>query len=95
MARTCHAGTAATRHVPCWGVATSDGRTLPFPVPPGAGDPACAHAARLEGVCLSCGHCEHEVILNAACLYCGTEAIDGVGRSPRQDIIPLERLRRH
>jgi hypothetical protein len=63
-------------------------------VPPGAGDPACVHAARLDGVCLSCGHCDHDVILNHACLYCGSEAIDGRARSPRQDIIPLDRLRR-
>jgi hypothetical protein len=76
-------------------VATSDGCTLAFPVPPGAGDPTCTHAARLEGVCLSCGHCEHDVILNGACLTCGSDDIDGHARSPRQDIIPLDRLRRH
>jgi hypothetical protein len=81
--------------MPCCTVTSADGRTLTFPVAPGAGDPACAHAARLEGVCLACGHCEHDIILNGACLYCGSDAVDGVARSPRQDLIPADRLKRH
>lgn len=75
-------------------MATADGRTLTFPVPPGPGDATCTHAARLEGVCLLCGHCEHDIVLNAACLYCGSEDLDPVARSPRPELIPADRLKR-
>lgn len=75
-------------------MATSEGPRLTFPVPPGAGDPACPHGARLEGVCLACGHCTHDIVLNGACLHCATTAIDAVARSPRPELVPVERLRR-
>ena len=51
---------------------------------PGEGDPACTHGARTEGVCDACGHCEHEVILNAACFLCGTTDLDPVALSPKK-----------
>lgn len=80
----------------CCAVAVADGRSPTFPVPPGAGDATCAHPARLEGVCLACGHCEHEIVLNGTCLHCGLGAdeLDGVARSPRLDLIPADRLKR-
>ena len=54
----------------------------------------CAHTTRENGVCTSCGHCEHDVILNAACFYCGTTDIDGVAISPKKvaPLIPPEHL---
>lgn len=52
---------------------------------PGAGDPACAHVERSEGVCIVCGHCEHDVILNGACFLCGTTDLDPIAMSPKKD----------
>jgi hypothetical protein len=45
-------------------------------------------------VCVACGHCGHEVILNGACLACGTTEIDPVAQSPRPELIPPDRLAR-
>ncbi len=60
----------------------------------GAGRSDCLHRARHEGVCLACGHCEHDVLLNGACLACGSTDIDPVARSPRPELIPADRLKR-
>ena len=63
--------------------------------PPGPGDPACPHAARIEGICTACGHCLHEVVLNGACVYCDTTELDPVAMSPKPPtLIPVDRLRR-
>ena len=63
--------------------------------PPGPGDPSCPHLERLEGVCLACGHCAHEVILNGACFYCGTTDLDPIALSPKKpELIAAERLAR-
>ena len=51
---------------------------------PGPGDPDCAHAERHEGVCTTCGHCLHEVILNGACFLCGTTDLDPIAMSPKK-----------
>lgn len=55
---------------------------------------SCAHAARVDGVCIACGHCLHEVILNRACYFCGSTALDGVALSPKpaEQIVPASRL---
>jgi hypothetical protein len=50
---------------------------------PGKGDPDCPHVERQEGVCIVCGHCLHEVILNGACFYCGTTDLDPIAMSPK------------
>ena len=55
---------------------------------PAAGDPACPHLERAEGICVQCGHCIHDVILNGACFYCGTTDIDPVAISPKQPAQP-------
>jgi hypothetical protein len=61
----------------------------------GAMEPdACLHAERVDGRCVACGDCVHEVILNGACLACGSTAIDPVARSPRPELVSVERLRR-
>ncbi len=65
-----------------------------FPVAPGPGRADCGHHDRREGVCLACGHCEHDIVLNGACLACGTTDLDPVARSPRPELIPADRLRR-
>jgi len=69
---------------------------LPPGVPaPGPGHPDCPHEARLEGICVACGHCAHDVILNGACLYCGTTDLDPVALSPKKiDLIAPDRLTR-
>ncbi len=54
---------------------------------------SCPHTERREGVCVACGHCLHEVILNGACYLCGTTDLDPVALSPKQPAtIPAERL---
>ena len=53
-------------------------------VPPGTGDPTCSHHERHEGVCVACGHCVHEVILNGACFLCGTTDLDPIALSPKK-----------
>ena len=55
--------------------------------PPGFGDPTCTHPAREIGVCTTCGHCEHEVILNGACFLCGTTDLDPVAMSPKKPAV--------
>jgi len=49
----------------------------------GEGDPNCAHRERNEGVCVVCGHCLHEVVLNGACFLCGSTELDPVAMSPK------------
>jgi hypothetical protein len=62
---------------------------------PGTGDPACPHDEREEGVCVACGHCAHDVILNRACLACGATDLDPAALSPKpQTTIPVDRLTR-
>jgi hypothetical protein len=51
---------------------------------PNAGDPSCPHGERREGVCVACGHCLHEVILNGACFLCGTTDLDPIALSPKK-----------
>jgi len=65
-------------------------------VTPGPGDPACSHPERDDRrICLRCGHCPHDVILNGACLYCGATDIDPVAISPKPaSLIPASRLAR-
>ena len=68
--------------------------------PPGPGDPTCAHAARDSGICVRCGHCAHELILNGACYFCGTTELDPIALSPKQPaapaVIPADQLvRKH
>ena len=60
----------------------------------GPGDPTCPHVERIEGVCTVCGHCLHEVVLNAACFYCGTTELDPIAMSPKKlpELIPADRL---
>jgi len=54
----------------------------------------CPHTVREEGVCVACGDCIHEIVLNGACLHCGSTAIDPVARSPRPELVPAHRLTR-
>jgi hypothetical protein len=56
--------------------------------------PACPHALREDGVCVACGDCLHEIVLNGACLTCGSTDLDRVARSPRPELVPVERLTR-
>jgi hypothetical protein len=44
----------------------------------------CAHEQRVDGRCTACGHCLHEVVLNAACFYCGSTDLDPVEMSPKK-----------
>jgi hypothetical protein len=62
--------------------------------PPAASPPACTHPDRVDGVCTTCGHCLHEVILNGACFYCGSTDLDPVALSPKpaDQIVPASRL---
>ena len=64
--------------------------------PPGHGDPTCPHSERDVGVCVRCGHCTHELILNGACYFCGTTDIDPVAVSPKKPavIAPDQLLRK-
>ena len=63
--------------------------------PAGFGDPTCPHVERTEGVCVVCGHCDHEVILNGACFLCGTTDLDPIALSPKkQGLIAPGRLTR-
>lgn len=54
----------------------------------------CLHGERREGVCVVCGDCLHEVILNGACFLCGTTELDPIALSPKkpQGLIPPGRL---
>lgn len=55
--------------------------------PPGFGDPTCPHVERDDGVCVRCGHCAHEVILNGACFICGSTDLDPIALSNKP--VPL------
>lgn len=53
----------------------------------------CRHLERRDGVCIACGDCEHDVILNGACLRCGTSELDPIALSPKRlDVIPPAQL---
>jgi len=65
--------------------------------PPGPGRADCPHVERVEGVCVACGHCLHELILNRACYYCGATDLDPAALSHKDgpaDVVPADRLRR-
>ena len=64
--------------------------------PPGFGDPTCSHVERDDaGVCMRCGHCGHDVILNGACFICGSTEIDPIALSPKKpQLISPEKLAR-
>ncbi|NVB77012.1 MAG: hypothetical protein HOV81_01335 [Kofleriaceae bacterium] len=54
---------------------------------------SCPHTERKEGVCVVCGDCLHEVILNGACFLCGTTELDPVALSPKKSgLIAPEKL---
>jgi hypothetical protein len=56
---------------------------------------SCPHTERREGVCVVCGDCAHEIILNGACLACGTTELDPVALSPKKPgLIPPDQLLR-
>ena len=53
----------------------------------------CPHTERKEGVCVACGDCLHEVILNGACFLCGTTELDPIALSPKKPpIVPVDQL---
>jgi hypothetical protein len=56
----------------------------------------CPHTERSEGVCVACGDCLHEVILNGACFHCGTTDLDPIALSPKKPpaLVAPERLAR-
>jgi hypothetical protein len=55
--------------------------------PPRQDNLDCPHAERNEGVCVACGHCLHEVILNGACFLCGTTDLDPIALSPKKPLL--------
>ena len=55
--------------------------------PPGKGNPTCPHLERDVGVCVRCGHCDHELILNGACYFCGTTDLDPIALSPKPPVV--------
>jgi len=68
-------------------------RPSPPPPTPGPGEPACPHSERSEGVCVRCGHCSHDLILNGACFHCGTTDLDPIALSPKKPaVIPPDQL---
>ena len=57
----------------------------------------CPHTERRDGVCVACGNCLHELILNRACFYCGTTDLDPIALSPKKPpalIAPSELVRK-
>jgi hypothetical protein len=56
--------------------------------------PDCAHLHRVDGVCVACADCLHEVVLNGACFHCGSTDIDVLASSPKPaaDFVPAARL---
>lgn len=58
---------------------------------------ACPHTERREGVCVACGDCEHELIVNGACFACGETDFDPIALSKKPvdpALVPADRLRR-
>ncbi len=55
----------------------------------------CPHTERTDGVCVACGDCIHDVILNGACFYCGTTDLDPEAMSPKKTpaLIPAAALK--
>jgi hypothetical protein len=63
--------------------------------PVGHGDSTCEHLVRETGICVRCGHCDHELILNGACYFCGTTELDPIALSPKKpSVIPPDHLLR-
>jgi hypothetical protein len=61
----------------------------------GAGDAGCPHTTRDDrSVCIACGHCVHDVILNGACLYCGATDLPPITHKDPPDLVPPDRLKR-
>ncbi len=54
-------------------------------------DKTCTHAERDAGECPTCGHCEHELILNGACYYCGETELNVTIKPPQDDLVQLRR----
>ena len=53
----------------------------------------CPHTTRENNVCVACGQCDHELILNGACYWCGSTDIDGVAISPKKPtLVPAATL---
>lgn len=62
---------------------------------PGPGVPLCLHPDEVEGVCTTCGHCNHDVVLNGACFLCGATDLDPIALSPKRgDWVSAQTLRR-
>ena len=57
---------------------------------------SCPHAERKDGICVACGDCLHELVLNGACYYCGSEDIDPVAMSQKKlpELVAAESLAR-
>jgi len=53
---------------------------------------SCHHPHRIDGICLSCGDCLHEVILNHRCYFCGAEGVTTT--VVPADVVPASRLAR-
>jgi hypothetical protein len=43
----------------------------------------CRHDERRDGICIACGDCLHELVLNGACFYCGSSDLDPIAMSPK------------
>lgn len=56
----------------------------------------CPHSERKDGICVACGDCLHELVLNGACYYCGSEDIDPIAMSPKKlrELVAPEALAR-
>jgi hypothetical protein len=55
----------------------------------------CAHLSRRDGVCIACGDCLHEIVLNGACYFCGADETEVAAKpQAKSDFVPKDRLRR-
>ena len=54
----------------------------------------CKHTERRDGICVTCGNCLHELVLNGACYYCGTTDLDPIAMSPKKPpaLVPPDQL---
>ncbi len=54
----------------------------------------CKHTERRDGLCVACGDCLHELVLNGACYYCGTTDLDPIAMSPKKppSLVPPDQL---
>lgn len=66
-------------------------------MPPPTPNAACQHPEREDGVCTTCGHCAHDIILNGACYFCGSTDIDAIAISPKpaDALVPAHALVRN